>query len=71
MTQRAPRNYVWSERWLGSAALPRMSLRALHDDIWLRGRLLDTTPDSRVLLAQAPPDDLLSAPIGEGRRLPG
>lgn len=66
VTPRAPHNHVWSERWLASGALPGMSLRALHDDIWLRGRLLGSMPYGQVLRAGVPPEDLLSEPIGNG-----
>ena len=67
VTPHAPRNYVWSEHWLGSAALPQMSLRALRDDIWLRGRLLDAAPAGRAIQAEIPEEDLLDAPIGQVR----
>lgn len=67
VSARAPANHVWSERWLASPTLPTMSLRALHDDIWLRGRLLDTRADRGELL-QIPESDLLNEPMGSGSR---
>ena len=65
---RFPGNHVWSERWLASAALPRMSLRALHDDIWLRGRLYDATPQGRTTQPDSFDSELLNAPIGSAEQ---
>ncbi len=64
VTRRTSLNYVWTERWIGSPQLPQMSLRALRDEIWLRGRLHAAGPAGSVVAPDPPDAELLDEPIG-------
>lgn len=42
-----PAREVWAETWMATPGLATMSLRPLHDEVWLRGRLDEKGHDDR------------------------